>query len=166
MDPSPSPTSFGNRSLSNLFSKPRSSAVNRSSTTAPSIMSGTTGDVAHHAMGTLRAHFDNALEKLKIHESSGDGTDDSFVGSNSEYGEDEDDESRGHGLGKLIPKRLKRRQRRKEAAIRASEEVERGRNVAERGTLENVDEDYRHLAPSNFGQGDGSSTLTFESDLE
>lgn len=175
MDASPSPdrgVSFGNRSFSNLFSKGRGTAINQNiASAASSIMSGNIGHHEHH--GGLRAHFDHAVEKLKIHESSGDGTEDSMVGSNSEYGDEEDDDSRGRGLRKLIPRRLKRRQRRREADARASEEVERGRSVFERGTLENVGSSgrensgyERYLAPSNFGQGDGSSMMTFESDVE
>jgi len=81
------------------------------------------------------------------------------------------DTSNSNPLGKLIPKRMRSKlQRKRDAEMRASEEIERGRSVADRGTLVDNEEDIgyesRDLAVPNFGHGDGSSLMTFESEVE
>jgi len=162
MEASPPPSTRG-RSLSHLFSKSVGTHRSKhSSTTASSINMSDAGD--HYGPerrgNGFRSHFDSALEKLKIHESSGD-VGDIDLGS-ADYG-DELDEG-GKGLSKMISRKFKSRKKKKEM-----EDGERGRSVLRKGTLLDNDMsaiyDERNLTPS-FGQGDGSSILTYESEVE
>ena len=79
--------------------------------------------------------------------------------------EEEDGDS--NGLMKLVPKGLgskrRRKKQEKEDEQRASEEAARGRSVAERGTLEN---DARSFEDSRNRSRDGSSLITYDSDIE
>ena len=79
-------------------------------------------------------------------------------------GDDENGES--SGLKKLVPKGIgskrRRKKQEKEDEERASEEVARGRSVAERGTLEN---DAESLEERNRSR-DASSLITYDSDTE
>lgn len=152
-----------------LFSKSVGSThrSKHSSATTSSINMSDAGD--HHVeqerrSGGFRSHFDSALEKLRIHESSGD-VGDMVLGS-SDYGDELEEENDGRkGLSKMISRRFRSRRRKKEL-----EEGERGRSVLRKGTLENDSDistiyDERNPTPS-FGQGDGSSVLTYESEVE
>ena len=94
----------------------------------------------------LRGKFEGVIDKLK----SQDGSD--------------DNDGDGGGLSKLISKGIgsKRRRRREEKdAEQLADEAARGRNVAERGTLDNK---YGGNAPG--ADGDGSSLITYESENE
>jgi hypothetical protein len=79
-------------------------------------------------------------------------------------GSDDDDGDQG-GLKKLLPKAIVSKKRRKkeekDSEIRATEEVGRGRSVAERCTLENDS-----AGNSMTADGDGSSLITYESENE
>lgn len=75
----------------------------------------------------------------------------------------------GKGWSKLTPlhrpQRMKSKRRRRRES--EAEEVERGRSVADRGTLQNsfdADEEYRFTRP-HFERS-GSSLMTVESDVE
>jgi hypothetical protein len=79
-------------------------------------------------------------------------------------GIDEDDSGESSKLSKLLPKGLNSKRRRRKLELeekqRASEEVARGRAIAERGTLDNDE------ASISTGDGDGSSLITYESETD
>jgi len=93
---------------------------------------------------SLRASISDAVDKLKHN--------------------DDSPENGTSGISKLIPSAMKSKRRRKkaekEAEERAGEEAARGRQIGERGTLEN------DAGASDDEAGDGSSLMTYESDTE
>jgi hypothetical protein len=101
----------------------------------------------------LRQSLENVVDKLKGHNES----------------DEEDDDATG--IKKLVPAKIRSSVRRKkqerEEELRASEEAERGRSVAERGTLgpgtESRSPRSRSLAK---GSGDNSSLITYDSETE
>src|SRR5580700_1218338 len=80
-------------------------------------------------------------------------------------GVDEDYSGKSSKLGKLLPKGLNSKRRRKKLELeeeqRVSEEAARGRATAERGTLDNDEE-----ASISTGEDDRSSLITYESETE
>jgi hypothetical protein len=93
---------------------------------------------------SLRASINGAVDKLKHN--------------------DDTPEIETSGISKLIPSAIKSKRRRKkaekEADERAEEEAARGRQVGERGTLQN------DAGASDDEAGDASSLMTYESDIE
>jgi len=102
----------------------------------------------------LRQSLENVAEKLKGHNESGE----------------EDDEAKG--IKKLLPAKIRSSRRRKkqekEEELRASEEAERGRSVAERGTLGpgNDSRSPRSRSLAKGSSGDNSSLITYDSETE
>jgi len=82
-------------------------------------------------------------------------------------GNGSDDEQEPKGIKKLastLGSKRRRKKQEREDELRASEEAERGRSVADRGTLENESRSLsRSLATRS---GDGSSLITYDSDTE
>jgi hypothetical protein len=115
----------------------------KKTTDTNSVISSNGSDAGHG----LRGKLEGVIDKLKHQDGSDDGDGD------------------GGGLSKLIPKGItsKRRRKReeKDAEVRASQEVARGRSIADRGTLENGD-GSKSITPD----GDRSSFITYESDNE
>ncbi|KAI9758084.1 MAG: hypothetical protein M4579_003215 [Chaenotheca gracillima] len=99
--------------------------------------------------GGLRSSFDSAVDKVK-----------------SRLGDEEDVKGIQGLIGRQRNKKKEKRKNQKEDHLRASEEAERGRSVAERGTLEN-DTEGRARSHSRLTQHLGkseSSMITVESD--
>jgi hypothetical protein len=100
----------------------------------------------------FRQSLENVVDKLKGHNES-------------------DEEDGATGIKKLVPAKIRTSRRRKkqekEDELRASEEAERGRSVADRGTLDPGTESRsprsRSLAK---GSGDNSSLITCDSETE
>ena len=92
----------------------------------------------------VRGSVESAIDKIKGAEEDGD----------------------SNGIKKFVPKSLgskrRRKKQEKEDEERASEEVARGRSVAERGTLENDSGSFEERNQSR----DGSSLITDDSDTE
>jgi hypothetical protein len=131
---SESPTRNG---LAHIFSKTRNRDKKGTDSASNSIKStGTESDGLH----SVRRSVEDAIDKIKGHHGS----------------DDEGD----LGIKKLkgIASRRRKRQERQEEQ-RASEEAERGRTVAERGTLENDVPSF-----TRNESGDGSSLITYDSD--
>lgn len=127
-------TSPARSGISGMFGKSRRDKKSRDSA-QNSINSSESGD---HALN-LRASLEDAIDKLK--------------------GDDEE-----HGIKKLVPKgisRSRRKRQEQEAEQRESEEAERGRTVADRGTLDN-DVSPGTLSRNDSGVADGSSLITFD----
>lgn len=119
--------------------KKQSEQAKRSSITSNNSSEG------HHG---IRKSIESAIDRLK----HGDGHDD---------GED-------HGLSKLVPSRIKSKHRRQKAVKEeeeASDDIEgdadRGRRIAERGTLDDDNKSFMTM-----GDGDQSSLITYESETE
>ena len=131
---SESPTRNG---LVHIFSKTRNRDRKRRDSASNSIKStGTESDGLHG----VRRSVEDAIDKIK-----------------GNHGSDDEGDS---GIKKLkrIASRRRRKQEREEEQ-RASEEAERGRTVAERGTLENNVPSFKRI-----DSGDGSSLITYDSD--
>ncbi|KAA8570031.1 hypothetical protein EYC84_002368 [Monilinia fructicola] len=143
MDDIPASPTASESSKSNgitaIFSKSRNGKRHRNST-SHSVRSG--GSEASHG---FRASLEGAIDKLK---------------------RDSDSETESHGsngLKRFVPKGFeskKKRLQREEEERRLEEEVARGRDVAERGTLENE----RAEIPSTGISLRGSSLLTYDSE--
>lgn len=145
MGDSPSRSSTGN-GLSRIISKTRQRHKKNSDSASNSIISTDSGS----GKGIrIRESLEDAIGKLKGHNGS-------------------DDEQESKGIKKLVPalgsKRRRKKQEREEE-LRASEEAERGRSVADRGTLGNERSPNRSFTGTTRS-GDGSSLLTFDSDTE
>jgi hypothetical protein len=127
--------------LSGVLSKARRGRNKKTADTNSLVSNGSDGS---HG---IRGKPEGAIDKLK-----------------NQDGSDNDDDESGR-LSKLIPKGIgsmrRRKKEEKEAEIRASEEAARGRNVAERGTLEND-----NGGDPTTADGDGSSLITYESENE
>ncbi|KAG4033177.1 hypothetical protein MFRU_005g01910 [Monilinia fructicola] len=142
MDDIPASPTASESSKSNgitaIFSKSRNGKRHRNST-SHSVRSG--GSEASHG---FRASLEGAIDKLK---------------------RDSDSETESHGsngLKRFVPKGFeskKKRLQREEEERRLEEEVARGRDVAERGTLENESRN-----PINRNLSAGSSLLTYDSE--
>lgn len=166
MESSPSPSA--KRRLLDFFSKSNATTTSthrskNSSATASMINMSDAGDQhreQERRANGFRAHFDSALEKLKLHESSSDA---GSILQRADYGDEVEDADR-EGLGRKISKRLKSKKKKNE-----EETIERGRSVLRNCSLENEDTstiyDERDPTP-RFGQGDESSVMTYESDVE
>ncbi|RFU34447.1 hypothetical protein B7463_g1880, partial [Scytalidium lignicola] len=133
-----SPSSGGG--LSHLLSKTRS--LGRKSGNSSQISIERVSSSASSEHSAIRESIESAYDKLNGH-SHDDGT------------------GEHNGLKKLMSRSLtSRRRQKREEELRISQEVARGRSVAERGTLENDDD--RVLK----GTGDDSSVYTDDSDTE
>lgn len=103
----------------------------------------------------VRASIEGALDKLRSH------------GSSSQSTEDDPEGHERRRLEKLLPKRVvskrRRKKQREQEEQQAKEEAARGRNIAERGTLE-ADGSSPSLTSKN--NTENSSLLTYESDDE
>jgi hypothetical protein len=137
MADSESPTR--SNSISTILSKTRLSKKSKGSASNSTKSSESDGN------GGVRASLEGAMEKLK---------------GRGGIGEDGD----SNGLNILLPKTIvskrRRKKQEKEEEELASEEAARGRNVAERGTLQN---DARSFVN---GSEDNSSLMTYDSDTE
>jgi hypothetical protein len=91
----------------------------------------------------------------------------SVVDKSKGNGSDNEQESKGiQKLASTLGSKRRRKKKEREDELRATEEAERGRSVAERGTLENENES-RSLSRSLANRsGDGSSLITYDSDTE
>lgn len=140
---SESPSRSRSNGLTNVLSRTRQRHQKNGDSASSSIKS-----AESDGKKGFRDSLDSALERLKgLNES--------------------DDEQEPTGIKKLVPTIVSKRRRRKqerEDELRASEEAERGRSVAERGTLENAVE--RRNGSVATRSGDGSSLLTYDSDIE
>ena len=125
--------------LAHIWSKTRKDKKNRDSA-SNSLKS---GESENHL--SVRGSVESAIDKIKSTDEDGD----------------------FNGLKKLVPKSLgskrRRKKQEKEDEQRASEEVARGRSVAERGTLEN---DAGSFEDERNRSRDGSSLITYDSDTE
>ena len=135
MERSDSPTRNG---LSLIFSKTRNRGRDSEGNSSKSTDS-------EHRRGSLEV----AIDKLK--------------GPSSLMEEDGD-----HlGIKKLMPRSLASKRRRKklerEGEQRMMEEATRGRSIAERGTLSDMERSYTQ---ETNGSGDGGSSITYDSDAE
>ncbi|KAH8802863.1 hypothetical protein F5884DRAFT_683795 [Xylogone sp. PMI_703] len=133
-----SPTGGGG--LSHLLSKTRSLGRKSRNSSQNSIDRVESSGSSEHS--GIRESLESAIDKINGHSRSNSIAD-------------------GNGLKKLMSRGLtsKRRQKREEE-LRISQEVARGRSVAERGTLEN--ESDRVLKSAD----DNSSVYTYDSDTE
>jgi hypothetical protein len=133
------PESPSRNGLTHIWSKSRNK---KNKDSASNSVKSSDSDKRH----SLRGSLESAIDKIK-----GDG---------------EDEDGDASGIKKLVPKALGSKRRRKkqerEEEERASEEVARGRSVAERGTLEN---DADSLGPRDKSRA-GSSLITYDSDTE
>lgn len=135
--------------LSHILSRRRRQKKDRDSSSNSIVSTGTESD-GHRG---VRDAIEGAIEKLKS---------------------DEHGEGTGNGLKKLMHKGMGSHRRRtrleKEEDERDRRAAARGRNVAERGTLENESSsdlgrlDSERLAASRSWSGDGSSMLTYDSE--
>lgn len=106
--------------------------------------------------GRLRSSIDAAVEKIRPGAASG--------------GPDPDEKPKGEsrGLGGLL-RRTKRKSKSKRIAAVKAEEVERGRTVSQRGSLEDPIESSRsstHLKDAGPSEDDNSSLITDDSETE
>ncbi|TVY75761.1 putative membrane protein [Lachnellula suecica] len=128
--------------FSKVLSKTRRGRKSRSDSTSNSIASTESGS----SRGKIKQSLDHVADKLK-----------------GSSGPDEEEDSKG--IKKLLPTRIesKRRRKQREDEQRAGEEAERGRSVADRGTLD----DSLDLSTNyDFKEGDGSSLITVDSEIE
>lgn len=139
MDRSESPARNG---LTQIFSKSRRDKRSKDSST--------TSLNSNHS-GGLQSSLEDTIDKLKGHDAS-----------------DEDEEV--SGIKKLVPKVLgskrRRKKQEKEEEQQASEEIARGRTVADRGTLGDNPEPSLSPYARSTGDGDSSSLITVDSDNE
>lgn len=152
-DPSPTRTglvkAFGRKSRRN---KKQDASLNSSQHSTMSL-DGSNENKNHPHGGKLRSSIDAAIEKIK-------------TGTGPESEERRKSDSRAlPGLQGLL-RRTKRRSRRASSAVKA-EEVERGRSVAQRGTLEDDPTESPSTSTTRpIGDGGSSSNQKEESDQE
>lgn len=149
---SPAPSTSTNK-LKAVFSKARRG--NKDNGSSLSI-----NDVDSTASGSrgIRASFDATIDKIKTRAS----------------GEHDDADSSGSGgIAKLIPGRIKKERRRREAeaAQQDAEELQRGRSIGDRGgvgdaSLGRSPFDASASRDTLEGDDDGSSLITYDSDIE
>lgn len=151
---SPAPSTSTNK-LKAVFSKARRGNKDKDNASSLSI-----NDADSTASGSrgLRASFDATIDKIKTR-ASGE--------------QDEVDSSESAGIAKLIPARIKKKRRRREAeaAQQEAEELRRGRSIGERG---GVGDGTHGTSPYDAtpsrdkldGDDDGSSLITYDSDIE
>lgn len=135
-----SPTASESSKSTGIFSKSRS--VRRHRNSASHSVRSSASEISHG----IRASVEGAIEKFK---GNSDSDTESHASSN---------------LKKFVPKGFetkKKRLQREEAERSLAEEVARGRDVAERGTLEDGPKN-----PINRNLSGGSSLITYDSDPE
>lgn len=127
-----------------MFSKSRSKKKRDSASNSIKSTTTTESDSVHGVLDSLKSklHIDHSSDHI-------------------------DGNSDPNGLKKLVPTTIgsKRRRRKQEAEEeeRIREEAARGRDIADRGTLEN---DSRNPLPRSDSGHSGSSLITYESDIE